>query len=527
MEMDSQRPSEISSELSVLVPAFNEAGTIECILRRVRDALPDAEIIVVDDGSTDGTLAIAESLKEPLALRVIALQQNSGKGCAVKRGLEHATRRWVVIQDADLEYEPCDLQRLVAYATEGNRIAVYGSRYRSRGRACGGPWLNFIGVKLLALLEWILYGRWLSDPHTCYKMLRRDVFRSLDLQSSGFEMCAEINSKLLRDGVSIPEIPIHYTPRNAADGKKIRLSDFFIAVWTYVRYRFRSPASRTLEVTGENSARLGRGYLVSRLLIGCLLLIAGATKLGPLHAIPITPWLVLPKAFVFFGGITEFILGWMCLSLVPHRLLRQIIFGLFALFLMVLGMKWIAGEQSCECLGSMAMPLAWMAMIDGVALIALAWYRDSWGRPWMPQGSFLSEQVSNVRLVFPVLLIGCILWFGSLDAAKAFFAGDAVLVDSISKYAGDVRQNESVDIFYRLTNPTGLPLRVLGARSSCSCVAILDLPTTVEPGGAREIRLRVTGRKADTLQREKAELIFDDSALRVVLNATANVRPNR
>lgn len=514
------------ADLSVIVPAFDEAAHIDSILRRVRRALPRAEIIVVDDGSTDATGEIAHDLAGALDIRVLRLEKNSGKGAAVKHGLEHATRPWVVIQDADLEYDPEDIQRLGERAAKGNRVAVYGSRYQTRGHARGGAWLNYFGVKLLALLEWILYGQWLSDPHTCYKMIRRDVFEWMDVQSRGFELCAEINSKLLRAGNAIEEIPINYSPRSTSDGKKIRLRDFFIAVWIYLRYRFSGSTSIRISNSANESATRSYAYVFSRMSIGCLLIVAAAMKLSPLSAMPIATWLVVPKSLVFIWAIAEFVLGWACLTMVPHRLLNQLLMALFSLFLVVLAIKWIGGEERCECLGSLSLPLGLMATVDGIALASLLLLRKSWQRVWLLGAGLLAQQAGNLRIVLPALLLGCIAWFGSLDAARCYFAGDRVLVDSFSKFAGNVKQNEFVDVSYTLSNPTSAPVRVLGARATCSCIAILDLPTTVEPSGEKAIRLRVKGVRADTLQRESAELFFDDSALRMVLNATAVVRPN-
>lgn len=521
-----QASNSTSADLSIIVPAYNEAANIEPILNRLRSALPEAEIIVVNDGSNDATGEIADQLANSRNICVLHQATNSGKGAAVKHGLAHATRPWVVIQDADLEYDPEDLQQLLERAATGIDVAVYGSRYQTRGHASGGAWLNYVGVKLLAVLEWILYGQWLSDPHTCYKMIRRDVLDSMDIQSQGFELCAEINSKLLRAGNSIIEIPVDYTPRNAAGGKKIRLRDFFIAVWTYLRYRFGGKTSTAGSDSTRPSSALGSGYLISRMSIGCLLLIAAAMKLSPLSALPIAIWLVVPKTAMLIWGIAEFVLGWACLTMVPHRLLNQVLIALFTVFLLVLAIKWIGGEERCECLGSLSLPLGIMAILDGILLASLIFLRQSWQRVWGLRAGFFDHQTRNLMIVLPALLLACVAWFGSLDAARCYFAGNHVLVDSFSKFAGDVKQNDYVDVIYTLSNPTSAPVRVLGAKASCSCIAILDLPTTVEPGSEKAIRLRVKGIRADTLQRESAELFFDDSALRMVLNATAVVRPN-
>jgi len=225
-------------QLSVLVPVYNEARTVERLLHQVRAALPESQLIVVDDGSSDGSREIIQSLQEPLGLEVLLAQVNVGKGRAVCLGLTRADRTWVVIQDADLEYDPQDLLTLMGLAVTEPQIAVYGSRYLNRATACRASWLNVSAVKLLAIWAAVLYGRRLSDPHTCYKLLPRRLMQDLKLQSRGFELCAEMNGKLLRRKVAIREIPISYHARSQADGKKIRWHDFFRAAWVYAKQRF-------------------------------------------------------------------------------------------------------------------------------------------------------------------------------------------------------------------------------------------------------------------------------------------------
>jgi dolichol-phosphate mannosyltransferase len=225
-------------DVAILIPVYNEARTVEELLRRVRIALSEAQVIVVDDGSIDGSRELIQSLQHELGIEIVLSAKNFGKGNAVRLGLARANRDWIVIQDADLEYNPYDLVKLLAVAVDEPESAVYGSRYLNRAADCQASWLNVSAVKLLALWAALLYGRRLSDPHTCYKLLPTKLMKALDLQSRGFELCAEINAKLLRRKVSINEIAVSYQARSVAEGKKIRWQDFFHAAWVYFRQRW-------------------------------------------------------------------------------------------------------------------------------------------------------------------------------------------------------------------------------------------------------------------------------------------------
>jgi glycosyltransferase involved in cell wall biosynthesis len=228
----------VDYQLSVVIPVYNERRTIEPLLRQVRLVLPGAQMIVVDDASNDGSREIIQSLQDELGLEVVLSPHNGGKGSAVRLGLAQATREWVVIQDADLEYDPQDIVTLLTTAMAEPGSAVYGSRYLKPATNSNASRLNVLAVRLLAWWAALLYGRWLSDPHTCYKLLPTGLMQELSLQSRGFELCAEINGKLLRRRVPIIELPISYHARTAAEGKKIRWYDFFHAAWVYFRQRW-------------------------------------------------------------------------------------------------------------------------------------------------------------------------------------------------------------------------------------------------------------------------------------------------
>ena len=231
--------------LSILIPMFNEAGTIRALLQRILDtpfAMP-YEIILVDDRSTDDTLAVVRALQAANTgahIRVITNPMNEGKGASIRRGFTSARGEFVIVQDGDLEYDPRQIPQLLQPLLEGHQGAVYGSRFlTAQGRPEGMAWLNYLANRLLTWLTNGLYRTRLTDMETCYKALRRCHLTQLELRSTRFEFEPEITAQLARSGIPIIEIPIGYRGRTAQEGKKIRLRDFFIAVWTLVRYRFR------------------------------------------------------------------------------------------------------------------------------------------------------------------------------------------------------------------------------------------------------------------------------------------------
>jgi len=234
-------------KLSVLVPVFNEAATIEEIIRRVRAvASPDLpiEIIVVDDASTDDTGRIIEEAAAAAAGRgdLVALhhQTNLGKGAAVRTALARATGDIVIIQDADLEYDPADYHGMVAAMQAGGAPVVYGSRILGNNPHSYRRY--YYGGRLLTAVFNLLYGSRLTDLTTCYKSFRRETIASLPLTSVGFEFCPEVTARLVTRGIPIVEVPVSYHPRSIEDGKKIRWHDGLRALWTMLRLRWRHRA---------------------------------------------------------------------------------------------------------------------------------------------------------------------------------------------------------------------------------------------------------------------------------------------
>lgn len=229
--------------LTVLMPVYNERATLEELLARVRAVAAVAEVLIVDDASTDGTRELLrERVDGRLAgVRVVYLERNGGKGAAIRAGLPHVRGEYVVIQDGDLEYDPADYEALLAAARAGAPV-VYGTRFHA-GFPPSMAWPNRAVNVLLAGLVRGLYGAPLTDEATCYKLFRSAWLRALPLRCRRFEFCPEVTAKALRSGLPIVEVPIRYAARSHAEGKKIRWTDGVSAIWTLLRYRFWSPAA--------------------------------------------------------------------------------------------------------------------------------------------------------------------------------------------------------------------------------------------------------------------------------------------
>jgi len=227
-------------KLSIIIPVFNEEKTIADIVRKIsRVHLPnlEKEIIVVNDGSQDQTGAILEELKKEIDFILVSCAKNLGKGAAIKTALKYVTGDFILIQDADLEYDPTDYKILLG-ALSRNSPVIYGSR--NLGRTNRGYFLLFLGGKLLTAVLNILFDSNLTDINTGYKLFRTDVLKSINLEAKGFDFCEEVTVKILKSGYPIKEVPIHYNPRKYSEGKKIRFRDGLIGLWTIIKLKIFS-----------------------------------------------------------------------------------------------------------------------------------------------------------------------------------------------------------------------------------------------------------------------------------------------
>ena len=224
-------------KLSVIIPEYNEEKTIQEIVRRVQATGLADEIVIVDDGSSDHSRDVLAKLNGVNNVRVFFHEKNQGKGRAVRTGIQNAGGDLIIIQAADLEYDPREYVNLLRPIQEGIADVVYGSRFLGAGRRPVLFW-NMVANKILTLVTNILYNNILTDMETGYKLFRRQVVENMTLHAHGFEFEPEFTAKILKKKVRIYEIPITFNPRDYSEGKKIRMRDAFIAMWTLFKYRF-------------------------------------------------------------------------------------------------------------------------------------------------------------------------------------------------------------------------------------------------------------------------------------------------
>ena len=223
--------------LTVVIPIFNEVGTIQKIVERVLATGLANEIILVDDNSTDGSRDLLAKMDGRKGIRVILHEKNRGKGAAVRTGIAAASGDVILIQDADLEYDPRDYPTLLKPIEEGLADAVYGSRFLGGPRRAVMFW-HLIANYLLTFATNLIYNTILSDMETGYKVFRREVLQGVTLRANRFDFEPEFTAKILKRHFRVFEVPITFNPRDYSEGKKIKMKDAFIAIWTLVKYRF-------------------------------------------------------------------------------------------------------------------------------------------------------------------------------------------------------------------------------------------------------------------------------------------------
>ncbi len=225
--------------LTIIVPVYNEAKTLRKLINKVDEVEIDKQIIIVDDGSTDGSTKFIENIKTKSPLIKLFLKHNQGKGNAIRMGLQRAQGHFTVIQDADLEYTPKDLEVLIQPLLSKKTNVVYGSRFKLAKKGIYSSFVFFIGGQIVNFLANFLYGIHITDEPTCYKLINTKLLKSLNLQCARFEFCPEVTAKLALKHEKILELPISYSPRHFGEGKKISWKDGLIAIFTLIKYRFQ------------------------------------------------------------------------------------------------------------------------------------------------------------------------------------------------------------------------------------------------------------------------------------------------
>jgi len=250
-----ERSDEKAMKLSVVIPVYNEELTVLTIISRVKKAPFEKEILVVDDGSTDGTRQVLESMADDPEVRVFLQAENQGKGAALRRGFMEATGDVVLIQDADMEYDPADYERLLAPIAEGRADVVYGSRFSPVARKVNSYW-HTMGNRALTIFSNWLTDLHLTDMETCYKVFKREIIQNIVLTSNRFGFEPEVTAKLARiPGLRIFEVPISYHYRTYAEGKKIGWRDGVEAIATILYFNMFHDRDRAYRIEPEEIAR--------------------------------------------------------------------------------------------------------------------------------------------------------------------------------------------------------------------------------------------------------------------------------
>lgn len=232
-------------KISIIIPVYNEKNTILKLLEKIAAVNFQAigftkEVIIIDDGSTDGTKELLEELNGRYT--IIYNNKNLGKGATQRLGIAKASGDWLITQDADLEYDPNDILKLLTVAEQKNAQVVYGSRNLNKDnqpRKYSGYLFAFGGYFVTWVFN-LLYWKKITDEPTCYKLIKTELLKTMNLTCRGFEFCPEVSAKIAKRGIKIFEVPINYYPRHKNEGKKIKWRDGLVAIWTLIKYRFKN-----------------------------------------------------------------------------------------------------------------------------------------------------------------------------------------------------------------------------------------------------------------------------------------------
>jgi glycosyltransferase involved in cell wall biosynthesis len=232
----------LTNVLTIIIPVYNEKKTIQKIIDKVLKIKNlKKQIIIVDDGSTDGTTEVLKKIQKKKIYKIIYSKKNKGKGHAIRLAQPHVQGEFVIIQDADLEYNPNDIKKIIKVFKNKNNMVVYGSRVLNTNRYKKNNFISIIRVfanHMLTIVSNIINNQNLTDAHTCYKAFNSKIFKKIKLKENSFSFCPEITTKISKLNIPITEIKISYKGRSVKDGKKISLKDAFIAIKTLIKYRF-------------------------------------------------------------------------------------------------------------------------------------------------------------------------------------------------------------------------------------------------------------------------------------------------
>tara|TARA_B110000027_G_scaffold60044_1_gene64705 strand:+ start:1022 stop:1729 length:708 start_codon:yes stop_codon:yes gene_type:complete len=232
----------LTNVLTIIIPVYNEKKTIQKIIDKVLKIKNlKKQIIIVDDGSTDGTTEVLKTIPKQKIYKIIYSKKNKGKGYAIRLAQPHVQGEFVIIQDADLEYNPNDIKKIIKVFKNKNNMVVYGSRVLNTNRYKKNNFISIIRVfanHMLTIVSNIINNQSLTDAHTCYKAFNSKIFKKIKLKENSFSFCPEITTKISKLNIPITEIKISYKGRSVKDGKKISLKDAFIAIKTLIKYRF-------------------------------------------------------------------------------------------------------------------------------------------------------------------------------------------------------------------------------------------------------------------------------------------------